>query len=82
MKENLAPLQASKQASSLRQKPTSVNYLKNLVPIGQEEGQPLGTLVEQDIPVTFLFSKVKMREGEPQNLAPDSFQLETRSNVC
>ena len=41
----------SKQASSLRQKPTSINYLKNLVPIGQEEGQPLGTLVELDIPV-------------------------------
>ena len=70
MKENLAPLQASKQASSLRQKPTSVNYLKNLVPVGQEEGQPLGTLVEQDIPATILFTKVKMREGEPQNLAP------------
>ena len=70
MKKNLEPLQASKQASSLRQKPMSVNYLKNLVSAGQEEEQPLGTLVELDIPLTFLFTKVKMREGEPQNLAP------------
>ena len=56
----------SKQASFQLETRSNVSYsFENLVPVGQEEGQPLGTLVEQDIPVTFLFTKVKLREGEP-----------------